>query len=166
MAKVTFGSKWGRVRAKSSAGKGDTARSPEDVVRELKLEARRPSGEDYREKSLSIHGLVCARCGREFDEINRHLLTVHHKDGNHNYNPPDGSNWENLCVYCHEDVHSRGLLGDYLEGASGGEKEASLVYSNDKTADKSASGNSDFGAFGHKLLTAMEKKRRAKDWQK
>ena len=36
------------------------------------------------------------------------------KDGNHDNNPPDGSNWENLCVYCHEDVHSRGLLGDYL----------------------------------------------------
>ncbi|MEK7803683.1 MAG: HNH endonuclease, partial [Deltaproteobacteria bacterium] len=27
-----------------------------------------------------------------------------------------GSNWENLCVYCHEDEHSRGLLADYLSG--------------------------------------------------
>jgi len=25
-----------------------------------------------------------------------------------------GSNWENLCVYCHDDEHSRSLLGDYL----------------------------------------------------
>jgi hypothetical protein len=41
-------------------------------------------------------------------------LTVHHKDGNHLNNPPDGSNWENLCSYCHEDIHSRELLGDYL----------------------------------------------------
>jgi hypothetical protein len=43
-------------------------------------------------------------------------LTVHHRDGNSRNNPPDGSNWENLCVYCHEDEHSRGLLGDYFGG--------------------------------------------------
>jgi hypothetical protein len=41
---------------------------------------------------------------------------VHHKDGNHLNNPPDGSNWENLCLYCHDDEHSRELLGDYLKG--------------------------------------------------
>jgi hypothetical protein len=28
-------------------------------------------------------------------------------------NPPDGSNWENLCVYCHDDEHHREL---FLEG--------------------------------------------------
>lgn len=76
---------------------------------------RSPSG-DYRERSLKIHGMVCAKCGREFNHKNRQLLTVHHKDGNSRNNPPDGSNWENLCVYCHEDEHSRGLLGDYLGG--------------------------------------------------
>jgi predicted HNH restriction endonuclease len=76
---------------------------------------RSPAG-DYRERSLKIHGLVCAKCGREFTGKNRRLLTVHHKDGNHHNNPADGSNWENLCVYCHEDEHSRGLLGDYLRG--------------------------------------------------
>jgi len=69
---------------------------------------------NYRMKSIRIHGPICAKCGREFDQANLHLLTVHHKDGNHNYNPPDGSNWENLCQHCHEDEHSRGLLGDYL----------------------------------------------------
>ncbi len=72
-------------------------------------------GSDYRERSLKIHGLICAKCGREFDEKTRHLLTVHHKDGNHMNNPPDGSNWENLCVYCHDDEHSRELLGEYLK---------------------------------------------------
>ena len=41
---------------------------------------------------------------------------MHHRDGNPNNNPPDGSNWENLCVYCHDDEHSRGLLGDYFSG--------------------------------------------------
>ncbi|MGA2465631.1 MAG: YajD family HNH nuclease [Thermodesulfobacteriota bacterium] len=71
-------------------------------------------GSDYRERSLKVHGLICAKCGREFDEKTKHLLTVHHKDGNHMNNPPDGSNWENLCVYCHDDEHSRDLLGKYL----------------------------------------------------
>ncbi len=84
------------------------------LVHELKREAS--PGHNYRERSLAIHGLICAKCAREFDETNKHLLTVHHKDGNDAHNPPDGSNWENLCVYCHEAEHSRGLLGDYWTG--------------------------------------------------
>jgi hypothetical protein len=35
------------------------------------------------------------------------LLTVHHRDHNHDNNPADGSNWELLCVYCHDNEHSR-----------------------------------------------------------
>jgi 5-methylcytosine-specific restriction endonuclease McrA len=85
----------------------------EEIVRELRKHLP-VSSSDYRERSLKIHGLICAKCGREFDHKDRHLLTVHHKDGNHMNNPADGSNWENLCVYCHDDEHSRGLLGDYL----------------------------------------------------
>jgi predicted HNH restriction endonuclease len=85
------------------------------VIREAK-EATRARGLDYRARSLALHGWICARCAREFDEANLHLLTVHHKDGNHENNPPDGSNWENLCVDCHEAEHTRGLLGDYLTG--------------------------------------------------
>jgi hypothetical protein len=69
----------------------------EEVIRELKKPAFPYS--DYRERSLKIHGLICAKCGREFDYKSRNLLTVHHKD---------------LCVYCHEDEHSRELLGKYL----------------------------------------------------
>ena len=91
-------------------------KSVEDIVRELK-QVSNPSG-GYREQSIKRHGLICAKCGREFEYKDRHLLTVHHKDGNSRNNPPDGSNWENLCVYCHEDEHSRGLLGDYF-GAEG-----------------------------------------------
>lgn len=72
---------------------------------------------DYRERSLKIHGLICARCAREFTYKNQRLLTVHHKDGNHLNNPPDGSNWENLCVYCHEAEHTRGQLADYISGS-------------------------------------------------
>lgn len=89
-----------------------TDKPVEEIVRELKETAKRSP--DYRELSLKIHGLICAKCGREFAEKDRHLLTVHHKDGNRMNNPPDGSNWENLCIYCHDDEHSRGILGDYL----------------------------------------------------
>jgi hypothetical protein len=88
-------------------------KSVDDILRELNPSPA--TGSDYRERSLQIHGLICAKCAREFEDKDRHLLTVHHKDGNPRNNPPDGSNWENLCVYCHEDEHSRGLLGDYLK---------------------------------------------------
>ncbi len=101
------------LRARKPPKKGGQ-KSAGDIVRELKQKF--PSKSNYREQSLRIHGLICAKCGREFDEKNRHLLTVHHRDGNPLNNPPDGSNWENLCVYCHEDEHGRGLLGDYLSG--------------------------------------------------
>jgi len=88
----------------------------EEVIKELKKKTF-PSS-PYREQSLKIHGLICAKCGKEFDRTNTHLLTVHHKDGNHRNNPSNGSNWENLCVYCHDDEHSRGILGDYLRKGS------------------------------------------------
>ena len=93
-------------------------KSIDEMVRELK----KPSypNSEYRERSLKIHGLICAKCGREFEPKDRQLLTVHHKDGNHLNNPPDGSNWENLCVYCHDDEHTRELLGDYLTGRDKG----------------------------------------------
>lgn len=78
--------------------------------------AARARQQGYRARSLEIHGWICAKCAREFDAANLHLLTVHHRDGNHNNNPPDGSNWENLCVYCHDDEHSREILADYLAG--------------------------------------------------
>ena len=86
----------------------------DDLVRRMKAE--QSSGDNYRERSLKLHGWICAKCGREFDRGNLHLLTVHHKDGNHLNNPADGSNWENLCIFCHDDEHSRSLLGDYLHG--------------------------------------------------
>lgn len=90
-----------------------TGESAADIARRLRGESA-PAAGGYREQSLRLHGLICAKCAREFDEKHRHLLTVHHKDGNPRNNPPDGSNWENLCIYCHDDEHSRGMLGDYL----------------------------------------------------
>jgi hypothetical protein len=62
---------------------------------------------DYRSQALKILPHVCARCAREFAGKRLRELTVHHKDGNHDHNPSDGSNWELLCVYCHENEHAR-----------------------------------------------------------
>ena len=98
-------------------GKKGGGQPLDDIIREQ--ERKRLSSENYRERSLKIHGLICAKCGREFTYKNKKMLTVHHKDGNHHNNPPDGSNWENLCLYCHEDEHSRGLLADYYQGDDG-----------------------------------------------
>ena len=61
----------------------------------------------YRSLALKLLPHVCARCAREFEGRRLRELTVHHKDGNHRNNPPDGSNWELLCVYCHENEHAR-----------------------------------------------------------
>jgi len=89
-------------QAGSASGSKDLA---EFAQRARKIRKDRLEG--YREQSLRIHPWVCARCGREFTQKNLHLLTVHHKDHNHDNNPPDGSNWENLCVYCHDNEHGR-----------------------------------------------------------
>jgi hypothetical protein len=62
---------------------------------------------DYRSQALRILPHICARCGREFEGKRLRELTVHHCDGNHDHNPPDGSNWELLCIYCHENEHAR-----------------------------------------------------------
>jgi 5-methylcytosine-specific restriction endonuclease McrA len=88
-------------------GKPDQAKLDRIVAQARRQREERERG--YREQSLKIHGWICARCGRDFTSATVHQLTVHHKDGNHDNNPPDGSNWENLCIYCHENEHSREL---------------------------------------------------------
>ena len=149
MSKVSYGSRLGRIHTTKTKDRTKTAKSPEDVVRDIKKEQAKPPGEDYRERALAIYGLICARCGREFDNANRHLLTVHHRDGNHHNNPADGSNWETLCVYCHDDVHSREILGNYMDGAAGG-RENSLVYRDETGAA--------WGSLGDKLRKVLEDK--------
>lgn len=67
-------------------------------------EARQKS---YRERALSLFPHVCASCGREFSGKRLKELTVHHKDHNHQNNPNDGSNWELLCIYCHDHEHEK-----------------------------------------------------------
>lgn len=64
---------------------------------------------NYREQALKLLPWVCGRCGREFSGKQLRELTVHHKDHNHDHNPSDGSNWELLCIYCHDEEHQRSL---------------------------------------------------------
>ncbi|MGR9089080.1 MAG: YajD family HNH nuclease [Gammaproteobacteria bacterium] len=68
----------------------------------------------YREKALKLYPWICGRCSREFTRDNLRELTVHHRDHNHDNNQEDGSNWELLCLYCHDNEHQR-----LLEGARG-----------------------------------------------
>ena len=63
----------------------------------------------YREQALKLFPWVCGRCGRTFSRERLRELTVHHKDHNHDNNPADGSNWELLCLYCHDNEHARQL---------------------------------------------------------
>ena len=83
--------------------------------------AARQSG--YRERALAIHPHVCARCGRAFEGKRLKELTVHHRDHNHHNNPPDGSNWELLCLYCHDHEHDKGSIAGYFDASSLAEDE-------------------------------------------
>jgi len=81
---------------------------PDPRIAALRREAaERRQG--YRERALKILPHVCASCGRSFEGRRLRELTVHHKDHNHDNNPPDGSNWELLCLYCHDHEHTKGL---------------------------------------------------------
>ena len=71
--------------------------------------ARETREQGYRERALKIYPWVCGRCARTFDRSTVSQLTVHHRDHDHDNNPPDGSNWELLCLYCHDNEHSREL---------------------------------------------------------
>ena len=70
----------------------------------------------YRAQALRMYPWICGRCGREFSGKKLRELTVHHRDHNHDNNPPDGSNWELLCLYCHDREHSHYLDSDYVAG--------------------------------------------------
>ncbi len=71
--------------------------------------------QDYRAKAIKMYPWVCGRCGREFNRESLSELTVHHRDHDHDNNPEDGSNWELLCVYCHDNEHARYV--DHVRGA-------------------------------------------------
>ncbi|MBM4326594.1 MAG: HNH nuclease family protein [Deltaproteobacteria bacterium] len=79
----------------------------------------------YRERALKMFPHICGRCGREFEGKRLRELTVHHKDHDHENNPPDGSNWELLCIYCHDMEHQLYLHEQYDEGPSEAEAQGS-----------------------------------------
>lgn len=98
------------------------AKPTDNKLDEIVLAARRARelrDQGYREQALKLFAHVCARCGREFDRRHLQELTVHHRDHNHDYNPPDGSNWELLCVYCHDNEHQRYALAQTDAAGSG-----------------------------------------------
>ncbi len=83
-----------------------------DKLDQIVADAQRNSAQrelGYREQALKQYPWICGRCTREFTRTNLQELTVHHRDHNHDNNPADGSNWELLCVYCHDNEHSRHL---------------------------------------------------------
>jgi len=83
-----------------------------DKLDRIVAEARRnreQREQGYREQALKLYPWICGRCSREFTRANLQELTVHHRDHNHDNNPPDGSNWELLCLYCHDNEHARYL---------------------------------------------------------
>jgi hypothetical protein len=78
--------------------------------------AERENG--YRAKALKMFPHICASCSREFEGKKLKELTVHHKNHDHDYNPPDGSNWELLCIYCHDHEHEKHKMKGYGGGAA------------------------------------------------
>lgn len=89
-----------------------------DKLDQVVADARRQAAlreQDYRARALRMYPWVCGRCAREFTRENLRELTVHHRDHDHDNNPPDGSNWELLCVYCHDNEHARHV--DHVRGA-------------------------------------------------
>ena len=84
---------------------------------------------DYRDQALKLYPWICGRCGRTFTNANLRELTVHHRDHNHDNNPPDGSNWELLCVYCHDNEHQK-QLELHRAGPAGLPKPAKVATGN------------------------------------
>jgi 5-methylcytosine-specific restriction endonuclease McrA len=104
----------------------------ESKLDRIVAQARRDAAQrevGYRERALKMYPWVCGRCAREFTRANLQELTVHHRNHDHDFNPPDGSNWELLCVYCHDNEHSRYI--DYTgESASTTESKTDSATSN------------------------------------
>lgn len=97
----------------NAKGSGSDAKLDRVVAEAQRRRIEREQG--YREQALKLYPWVCGRCRREFTRQNLRELTVHHRDHDHDNNPPDGSNWELLCLYCHDNEHRR-----YLDAEAGG----------------------------------------------
>lgn len=103
-----------------------------DKLDRIVAEARRNAAEheqSYRERALKMYPWICGRCAREFTQANLQQLTVHHRDHNHSNNAPDGSNWELLCIYCHENEHAKQLdAAAVLAATSSGAASGSSTF--------------------------------------
>jgi hypothetical protein len=106
---------------KPTNGANDTDRQKQVVTEARRSQMEREKG--YREQALKLFPWVCARCGREFSGAKLRMLTVHHKDHNHDNNPKDGGNWELLCLYCHDNEHSRYTEADLYGNVAGVEEQ-------------------------------------------
>lgn len=115
----------------------DPERHDKIVAEMRKEEQTRQTG--YRERALKLYPHICGRCTREFEGKNLRELTVHHRDHNHDNNPADGSNWELLCLYCHDHEHTRGV-----------QEQRSTDDSSDRQ-NRPALAHSPFAALGDQL---------------
>lgn len=104
----------------------DARRTHTDRVIAAALRERQSREAGYREQALKLFPWICGRCGREFTRDNLRQLTVHHKDHNHDNNPADGSNWELLCLYCHDNEHARELDAEAARAAGMGSRDTTV----------------------------------------
>lgn len=107
--------------------------SNKDALDKIVSDARRHQDErakTYREQALKMYPWICGRCEREFTRANLSELTVHHRNHNHDDNPADGSNWELLCLFCHDNEHQRQLEAQGLGGSSSSESKTNTATHN------------------------------------
>ena len=114
------------MEKKSSPSLTDNQKQIIAQARQARLEREK----GYREAALKLFPWICGRCGREFSGKKLKELTVHHKDHNHDNNPPDGSNWELLCIYCHDNEHSRFDVADAYGNHTPGDQDTSEPFGN------------------------------------
>lgn len=108
-------------------GKSSPGGSRLDTVVQQARRSRADRERGYRERALKMYPWICGRCSREFTRENLHELTVHHRDHDHDNNPEDGSNWELLCLYCHDNEHQRLLEAEAGHGAAGDDSAESTA---------------------------------------
>ena len=106
--------------------RADIDRQDRIVAEARRHEAQRE--QTFRAQALKMYPWICARCGREFAGKKIRELTVHHKDHDHDNNPADGSNWELLCLYCHDNEHTRYQVADAYNGATPDGQEPPSTY--------------------------------------
>jgi len=112
-----------------SSGKNPSGSDELDpTVAEFRRDKTRED-QTYRARALKLLPHVCGHCGRDFEGRKLRELTVHHKDSNSLNNPPDGSNWELLCIYCHDNQHERNIVADaYADGTPSAERETPGIH--------------------------------------